>query len=191
MARTPSTMVPLGASAPDFALPDVTTGAVVTRDQARGAHGLLVMFISRHCPFVKHLERPLAELVNAYRLRGVGAVAICANHVESHPEDAPAKLREQAAACGFAFPYLHDESQDVARAYDAACTPDFFLFDPALKLVYRGQFDASRPGDGQPVTGADLRAALEAVACGRAPDARQMPSLGCNIKWKPGREPAR
>ena len=184
MALTPSVMLPLGTVAPDFSLPDVTTGLLVTPAIARGPKGLLVAFISRHCPYVKHIQSAFSALGNEFQQQGIGCVAICANNAVTHPADAPAMLRQQAAECGFAFPYLHDEPQSTARAYQAACTPDLFLFDANLRLVYRGQFDDSRPGDGKPVTGTDMRAALEAVAAGRAPSDRQTPSIGCNIKWK-------
>jgi peroxiredoxin len=177
-------MAALGAAAPDFALPDVTTGRTETRETVRGQKGLLVMFICAHCPYVKHVERELARLGHDYRSAGVGIVAISANDVTTHPEDSPDELAAQARRLGFAFPYLYDQSQRTARAYGAACTPDFFLYDASLSLVYRGQLDDSRPGSGLPVTGRDLRAAIDAVAGGSAIDAVQKPSMGCNIKWK-------
>lgn len=184
MALTESTMMlDLGAEAPDFALPDVVTGKTVHRDDFRGQKGLLVMFICAHCPFVKHVERGLAELGNDYAGK-LGMVAISSNDAESYPDDSPAGLKQQAQKLGFRFPYLYDESQAVARAYKAACTPDFSLLDADLRLAYRGQFDASRPGNGIPVTGSDLRAAMDAVLTGRPIPSDQRPSIGCNIKWK-------
>lgn len=188
MARTPSTMVPLGTEAPDFALPD-TTGSVVSRDGARGAKGLLVMFLSNHCPFVKLVREEVAALGRDYTPRGIGVVGIMANDVALYPDDAPEKMAAEAAAVGYTFPYLYDEFQATAKAYRAACTPDFYLFDADLKLVYRGQLDDARPGNGVPVNGADLRAALEALLAGMPPLLVQRPSLGCNIKWKPGNAP--
>jgi peroxiredoxin len=183
MALTESTMLELGTTAPDFALPDVVTGKTVQRDDFRGQKGLLVMFICTHCPYVKHVEKGLAEVGAAYTGK-LGIVAISSNDAENYPDDNPEGLKEQAERLGFRFPYLYDESQKVARAYDAACTPDIYLFDKDLKLVYRGQFDASRPGNGIPVTGKDLRAALDAVLRGEKPAADQKASIGCNIKWK-------
>jgi len=184
MARTESVMLALGTSAPDFALPDVITERQTTTQAVAGPKGLLVMFICRHCPFVKHLETALAQLGRDYEGSGIGIVAISSNDSKNYPGDAPASLAEQARDLGFTFPYLYDETQEVARAYDAACTPDFFLFDDRLKLVYRGQFDDSRPGTGVPVTGKDLRAAMEALLAGRPISPDQRPSIGCNIKWK-------
>jgi peroxiredoxin len=184
MARTPSSMKELGTVAPDFRLPDVVTGAMVSKDAVNGPKGMLVMFICRHCPFVKHVQDELARIGRDYEGRGVGIVAISANDVTSHPEDSPTKLAYQARELDFAFPYLFDESQDVARAYDAQCTPDFFLYDAASKLVYRGQLDDSRPGNGIPVTGRDLRAALDAVIAGTPVSTEQRASIGCNIKWR-------
>ena len=184
MARTPSSMTPLGSVAPDFDLPDVLTGRRVTRSAASGPSGLLVMFICRHCPFVKHVQDELARLGRDYHDSGIGVVAISANDAVAHPEDRPEKLAEQARELAFAFPYLYDEPQSVARAYDAQCTPDFFLYDGGARLVYRGQLDDSRPGNGLPVTGADLRAAMDALITGRPVAAEQRASIGCNIKWK-------
>ena len=185
MALTESTMtLQLGASAPDFALPDVVTGKTVRRDDFKGQKGLLVMFICTHCPYVKHIEKQLAALSMDYDGEPVSIVAISSNDATTHPDDAPAGLKHQAETFGFRFPYLYDESQAVAKAYDAACTPDFFLFDGEMKLVYRGQFDASRPGNKIPVTGEDLRAAMDAVLAGKEPIAEQKPSIGCNIKWR-------
>lgn len=185
MSLTESTMMlELGAAAPDFSLYEVVTGRVVRRDDFRGQRGLLVMFICAHCPYVKHIERSLNTLSKDYVTRQLGIVAISSNDADSFPEDNPGGLKRQAEAQGFRFPYLYDQSQDVARAYHAACTPDFFLFDHQFRLVYRGQFDKSRPGSGIPVTGEDLRAAIDAVLAGRPPLATQNPSVGCNIKWK-------
>ena len=184
MARVPSSMKPLGTPAPDFSLPDVVTGKVVSRDAAAGPNGLLAMFICRHCPFVKHVQDELAILGRDYANRGIGIVAISANDESGFPEDGPEKLAEMSRELGFVFPYLHDASQDVARAFDAQCTPDFFLYDAGGKLVYRGQLDDSRPGNTVPVTGADLRAAMDAVIAGRPVSSDQKASIGCNIKWK-------
>ncbi len=188
MARTPSTMTPLGTDAPPFRLPD-PRGIVVSIDDFADAPGLLVMFICNHCPFVKHLRHELADFAREYGARGLAVVGINANDVERYPADSPEAMAREIEEVGYDFPYLYDESQAVARAYGAACTPDFFLFDRDRKLVYRGQFDDSRPGDGRPVTGADLRAAADAVLAGRRPGGEQRPSVGCNIKWKPGNEP--
>jgi peroxiredoxin len=185
MALTESTMeLALGADAPDFALPDVVSGKTVRRDDLGGEKALLVMFICTHCPYVKHVEKGLASLGNDYAAKPVKLVAISSNDAGNYPDDSPAGLKRQAQTLGFRFPYLYDESQSVARAYHAACTPDFFLFDGKLKLVYRGQFDSSRPGNGKPVTGEDLRAAIDAVLAGTAVSRDQRPSIGCNIKWK-------
>ncbi len=189
MALTPSTMLPLGSKAPDFRLPD-TDGKTVSLDQFAGAPALLVMFICNHCPFVKHVRAELAVLGREYQDKGAAVVAISANDVVSHPDDAPSKMAEEKAAAGYSFPYLFDESQEVAKAYQAACTPDFYVFDKDQKLVYRGQLDASRPGNDVAVTGADLRDALDAALQGKPVTQEQRPSIGCNIKWKPGNEPA-
>jgi peroxiredoxin len=184
MARTPSSMVALGSAAPDFSLSDVITGRTVTRKDVAGPKGMLAMFICRHCPFVKHVQEELAKLGRDYANSGVGMVAISANDESTHPEDSPENLAAMAKELGYSFPYLFDRSQDVARAYDAQCTPDFFLFDAKGHLVYRGQLDDSRPGNGIPVTGKDLRAALDALVAGREVPREQRPSIGCNIKWK-------
>jgi peroxiredoxin len=189
MVRTPSTMLPLGTRAPDFALPNVD-GRTVTLADAAGPRGTLVMFICNHCPFVKHVADQLAALGRDCLPRGIGVVAISSNDVSSHPADSPEQMVHEAEERGYVFPYLYDETQDVAHAYHAACTPDFFLFDGDCKLAYRGQLDASRPGSEIPVTGADLRAAIDALVAGRPVATEQRPSLGCNIKWKPGNEPA-
>ena len=177
-------MKELGTSAPDFHLPDVVTGRSVSRTDVAGPRGLLAMFICAHCPFVKHVQDELARIGRDYSKSGVGIVAICANDAVTQPDDAPDKLAAMSKALGFAFPYLYDEAQDVARSYDAQCTPDFFLYDAAGTLVYRGQLDDSRPGSGIPVTGRDLRAALDDVIAGRPVSADQRPSIGCNITWK-------
>ncbi len=184
MAATESTMLALGTTAPEFSLNEVTTGKQVTLKQAAGSRGMLVMFICRHCPFVKHIEAELGKLGKDYEGKGLGIVAISSNDAVTYPADAPASLKEQAQEVGFSFPYLFDERQEVARAYHAACTPDFFLFDEKLRLVYRGQFDDSRPGNGVPVTGSDLRGAMDALLAGDPISQQQRPSLGCNIKWK-------
>jgi peroxiredoxin len=190
MVMTPSTMMlEPGTRAPDFALPD-TEGNLVALSDFSGAPALLVMFICNHCPFVIHVRHELARLGAEYAGRGVAVVAINANDVERHPDDSPDRMRVEKAEIGYTFPYLFDADQEVARAYRAACTPDFFLFDGERRLVYRGQLDGSRPGNDVPVTGADLRAALDAVLAGRPVAREQTPSVGCNIKWKPGREPA-
>ena len=188
MAATESTMLPLGTPAPAFSLPD-TNGETVSLEQLSSAPALLVMFICNHCPYVKHIRDELARLGRDYIARGVAVVAIGSNDVSRYPADSPEKMKEEVASAGYTFPYLYDESQEVAQAYRAACTPDFFLFDGEQKLVYRGQLDDSRPGNGRPVTGADLRAALDAVLAGQQVPAEQRPSIGCNIKWKPGNEP--
>ncbi|HEX6748457.1 MAG TPA: thioredoxin family protein [Longimicrobium sp.] len=187
MAKT-SMMLELGTPAPPFALPD-TDGRTVSLDDARGAPALLVMFICNHCPYVKHVRRELAALARDYAPRGVALVGIMSNDVAQHPDDGPAQMRREKEAAGWDFPYLYDESQAVAKAYMAACTPDFFLFGPDLRLVYRGRLDDSRPNSGIPVTGRELRAALDAVLDGRPVSDEQMASIGCGIKWKPGNEP--
>jgi peroxiredoxin len=184
MALTESTMLELGTTAPDFALTDVVTGKTVRRDDFRGQKALLAMFICTHCPYVKHVEKGLAALGMDYDGEPVSIVAIGSNDAKTYPDDSPAGLKRQAETMGFLFPYLYDESQGVAHAYKAACTPDFFLFDGDFKLVYRGQFDGSRPGNGAPVTGEDLRAAIDLVLAGKQVPVDQRPSIGCNIKWK-------
>jgi peroxiredoxin len=184
MSLTESTMLELDTTAPDFALTDVVTGKTVRRDDFHHQKALLVMFICAHCPYVKHLEKGLAALGKDYAGKPIGIVAISSNDVAINPDDSPAGLKRQAETCGFNFPYLYDETQAVARAYKAACTPDFFLFDADLRLVYRGQFDLSRPGNGTPVSGKDLRAAIDAALEGKSPLEAQRPSIGCSIKWK-------
>jgi peroxiredoxin len=187
MARTPSTMLPLGTSAPDFSLPG-TDGRTYSRKDAEG-RPLLVMFLSNHCPFVKHIRAELARLGRDYQARGVFVVGINSNDAAAYPDDSPEKMKEEAAAAGYTFPYLFDETQAVAKAYEAACTPDFYLFSQDHRLVYRGQLDGARPGNEVPVSGAELRAALDALLAGRPVPGEQRPSLGCNIKWKPGGNP--
>lgn len=188
MARTPSTMLPLGTPAPDFSLVNVD-GKTVSLGEFSGAPALVVMFLCNHCPFVKHVANQLAQLGRDYVPRGVAMVAINSNDVANYPADSPEQMVAEADERGYCFPYLYDETQEVAKAYRAACTPDFYLFDGQQRLVYRGQLDASRPDSGIPVTGADLRAAIDAVLAGQTPASDQRPSLGCNIKWKAGNEP--
>lgn len=188
MAVTPSTMLALGTRAPDFQLPD-TDGRMVRLEDFQGAPALLVIFLCNHCPYVKHIRHGLAKLAREYQARGVAVVGISANDVESYPDDRPEMMAREKDEIGYTFPYLYDESQAVALAYQAACTPDFYVFDNNRTLVYRGQMDDSRPRNERPVTGADLRAALDAVLDGRPVSEDQRPSVGCNIKWKPGREP--
>lgn len=188
MALTPSTMLPLGSPAPDFRLPD-TDGHTVSLDDFNSAPVLFVAFICNHCPYVKHVRYGLANLARDYAEKGVAIVGISANDPLAYPDDNPANMAREKADAGYVFPYLFDESQQVAHAYRAACTPDFYVFDGARKLVYRGQMDDSRPGNTIPVTGKDLRAALDAVLAGRPVSEEQRPSIGCNIKWKPGNEP--
>jgi peroxiredoxin len=189
MALTPSTMLPLGTKAPDFSLPD-TDGRIVSPADFADAPALLVMFICNHCPYVKHVAPELARLGKEYQARGAAIVAISANDVTTHPDDSPEKMALEKATRGYTFPYLYDETQKVAKAYRAACTPDFFLFDRERKLVYRGQLDDSRPGNDKPLDGRDLRAALDNLLAGKPIDPHQRPSMGCNIKWKAGNAPA-
>jgi len=177
-------MLALGTLAPDFALTDVVSGKLVHRNDFRGQKALLVMFICAHCPYVKHVEHELAKMGADYAEKSVGIVAISSNDAIAYPDDGPEGLKQQALTMGFRFPYLYDETQEVAKAYEAACTPDFFLFDADFKLAYRGQFDSSRPGSGIPVTGEDLRAAIDALLANKPVTADQKASLGCNIKWK-------
>src|SRR5580704_16760420 len=189
MAATESTMLVLGTPAPDFLLLDVVSGSIMSLASFAGTKGLLVMFICPHCPYVKHIQTKLAAVLQEYADAPLGIVAIGSNDAVQFPEDGPDGLRGQAAELGFAFPYCYDQSQAVAKAYRASCTPDFFLFDEARELVYRGQMDGARPKNDTPVSGADLRAALDAVLAGRPVNPVQRPSLGCNIKWKKGQEP--
>lgn len=188
MARTPSTMLPLGTSAPNFDLPDANGGRASLADFSKSP-ALLVAFLCNHCPYVKHVADEFARLAREYQARGAAIVAISSNDVVAHPDDSPEKMAAESKSRGYTFPYLYDESQAVAKAYRAACTPDFFLFGANRRLVYRGQMDASRPESGVPVTGADLRAALDATLAGKPAASEQKASLGCNIKWKPGNEP--
>jgi peroxiredoxin len=188
MSETKSTMLDLGSRAPDFQLPD-PDGKIQAMADFRDAAGLLIAFICNHCPYVKHIQKAFAKLARDYQQRGMAIVAINSNDFRAYPDDSPARMKEVAVDIGYTFPYLVDASQDVAKAYRAACTPDFFLFDGEQRLVYRGQFDASRPGNDMPVTGADLAAALDAVLDGRPVSEDQKPSIGCNIKWKRGQEP--
>jgi len=188
MALTPSTMAELGMKTPAFTLPG-TEGNPVSLADFDDAPALLILFISNHCPYVQHIRDALARLCREYQERGVAIVGINSNDVTSYPEDSPENMRKEKARVSYTFPYLYDETQAVAKAYRAACTPDFFLFDADRRLVYRGQMDDSRPGNGVPVTGKDLRAALDAVLAGRPVPKNQQPSVGCNIKWKPGNAP--
>ena len=190
MALTASTMLPLGTKAPDFHLSDVVHEETISLSTFADKQGLLVMFICQHCPFVRHVKVELAQLGKDYVHNGLGMVAISSNDVHNYPDDDPEFLRAMAIELDFKFPFCYDESQKTAKAYTAACTPDFFLFDDRRQLVYRGQLDDSRPGNGKPVTGRDLRAAIDAVLSGQRVTANQMPSIGCNIKWKPGNEPS-
>jgi peroxiredoxin len=184
MATTPSTQLELGAPAPDFSLPDVISGQTVALADFAARRGLVVMFLCHHCPYVVHVQAELARLGRDYQPKGVGLVAICSNDSHAYPDDAPPELARQAREQGFSFPYLHDESQAVARTYGAVCTPDLYLFDKDRKLIYRGQLDDGRPGNDRPSDGRDLRAALDALLAGRPVSARQKPSVGCSIKWK-------
>ncbi|HCK41000.1 MAG: thioredoxin family protein [Planctomycetaceae bacterium] len=188
MARTPSTMLPLGTSAPDFSLVNVD-GQTVSLSDFDDAPALLVIFMCNHCPYVIHVADHLAQLGQEYMARGLAVVGINSNDVASYPADSPEQMVAEAEERGYVFPYLYDETQEVAQAYQAACTPDFFLFDKNKKLVYRGQLDSSRPDSGIPVTGEDLRLAIDTVLSGQTPSEDQTPSLGCNIKWKAGNEP--
>lgn len=183
MALTPSTMLPLGTPAPAFQLPD-TDGKTVSLADVSSSPAVLVAFICNHCPYVKHIRTAFAQMAKDFQAKGAAVIAISSNDAVAYPDDSPAKMKDEKAAAGYTFPYLYDESQDVAKAYKAACTPDFYLFDKSRKLVYRGQMDASRPGNGKPNDGADLRTALDAVLAGKEPSKDQMPSIGCNIKWK-------
>ena len=189
MVLTPSMMKKIGTPAPDFQLKDVVSGKMVSPASFADKKGMLVMFICRHCPYVQHVKAELARLGRDAAPKGVAVIAISSNDAANYPDDAPAPLKEMAAEEGFSFPFCYDESQAVAKAYEAACTPDFFLYDAARHLYYRGQLDDSRPGNGKPVTGKDLREAVDALLAGKPAPANQRPSIGCNIKWKPGNEP--
>ncbi len=189
MVRTVSTMLPLGTAAPDFSLPDYD-GKLVSLNDFRGRKGLLVVFMCNHCPYVRHVAPELSKLADEYQQRGVGVVGISSNDILAHPDDAPEKMKIEAVLQGYRFPYLYDADQAIAAAYHAACTPDFYLFDADFKLVYRGQLDETRPKQGVAPNGKDLRTALDALLTGQAIAQPQRPSLGCNIKWKQGEEPA-
>ena len=188
MVKTASTMLPLGTPAPAFSLRNVD-GQMVSLEDFQGKTALLVIFMCNHCPFVKHIADQLAQLGREYQAAGVGVVAISSNDIANHPEDSPEQMIHEVEQRGYTFPYLYDEDQDVAIAYRAACTPDFYIFDGNQELAYRGQLDSSRPDSGIPVSGDDLRAALDAVMAGQPPSEQQVPSIGCNIKWKEGAEP--
>lgn len=190
MVLTASTMLSLGTQAPEFHLPEVVSGETISLSSFADKKALLVMFICRHCPFVKHIQAQLAQLGKDYLTTNLGIVAISANDAQKYPDDAPDSLKVMATELDFQFPLCYDETQETAKAYTAACTPDFFLFDEARKLVYRGQLDDSRPSNGKPVTGADLRAAIDEVLAGKSITSEQKPSVGCNIKWKAGNEPS-
>jgi len=189
MALTESTMLALGTIAPAFFLPDTVSGNTISLETFGDRRALLILFICCHCPYVKHVQAELARLGQDYQGQDVGIVAISANDVENYPQDAPAQMKAMAETLGFPFPFCYDETQETAKAYTAVCTPDFFLFDGDRRLVYRGQLDDSRPGNGKPVTGKDLRQAISAVLAGAAVSGAQHPSIGCNIKWKPGTSP--
>ncbi len=188
MALTPSTMQELGITAPDFTLPD-PNGEQYTLADCSIKHGLLIIFMCNHCPYVLHIRQKLVEKIRQYQAQGIAVVAINSNDFAAYPDDNPANMELDAKKHGYTFPYLVDEEQQVAKAYGAACTPDFFLFDAERKLVYRGQFDSARPGNKEPVTGADLTSAIEQLTAGQPITVEQKPSMGCNIKWKPGSEP--
>ncbi len=190
MVLTPSTMLPLGTKAPDFELPDVVSGEKISLAKFKDKKALLVIFLCQHCPYVKHLQDGLAQLGKDYAAKSLGIVAISANDVSKYPDDAPEKLKEMAEILNFKFSLCYDSTQEVAKAYTAACTPDFFLFNEQFELVYRGQFDNSRPGNNEPVTGQDLRQAIDAILAGEKVNPEQKPSIGCNIKWKAGNEPS-
>lgn len=189
MAVTPSTMLELGTQAPDFRLPDVISRKTISLYTFAGKKALWVMFICQHCPYVQHIKEELSRLGRDYAQKDIGIIAISANDAKNYPDDAPDQLRTFAIKQSFTFPFCYDESQETAKAYSAACTPDFFLFNKERKLIYRGQLDDSRPGNGKPVTGRDLRAAIDAVLADKPVNPDQKPSIGCNIKWKPGNEP--
>jgi peroxiredoxin len=184
MARTPSVMTPLGKKAPGFTLPDTISGKTLSLQTLKGNTGTVIMFICNHCPFVKHVNAELVKLGNDYKNKGIGFIAISSNDVAGYPQDGPEQMKLVASQEHYPFPYLYDQSQDVAKAYEAACTPDFFIFDGDLSLVYRGQLDDSRPGNDKPVTGADIRNALDHLVAGKPVPADQKPSIGCNIKWR-------
>ncbi|MCB4799734.1 thioredoxin family protein [Neotamlana laminarinivorans] len=184
MANTPSNMLPLGTKAPDFNLPDTISEKQISLKKLKGKNGTVIMFICNHCPFVIHVNKTVVNLANAYAEKGISFIAISSNDVVNYPQDAPDKMKLHAKANNYPFPYLYDENQEVAKAYDAACTPDFYLFNAELHLVYRGQFDDSRPGNNLPVTGKDLKHAIECLLNNTINETTQKPSIGCNIKWK-------
>ena len=184
MSLTPSNMLPLGTKAPEFNLINTVDNSMVSLSDVKGSKGTVIMFICNHCPFVKHVNIELSKLAKDYLSKGVNCIAISSNDADNYPEDAPDKMKENAIEQGFIFPYLYDETQDIAKAYDAACTPDFYIFDNELKLAYRGQLDSSRPGNGIPVTGEDLRHAIDVLLTNQKQVSNQKPSIGCNIKWK-------
>lgn len=184
MSNTPSNMLPLGTTAPDFNLIDTVSDKMIALNDVKGEIATVVMFICNHCPFVKHVNEQLVKLANDYMNKGIGFAAISSNDVKNFPQDSPELMKKNAEDLGYPFPYLYDETQEIAKAYDAACTPDFYIFDRDLKLVYRGQLDDSRPGNDKPVTGRDIRNALDAILAGKEVDPNQIPSMGCNIKWK-------
>ncbi|MEO0570889.1 MAG: thioredoxin family protein [Bacteroidota bacterium] len=184
MARTPSNMLALGTKAPNFSLFDTLSGQTLSLDELKGEKGTVVMFICNHCPFVIHVNPEISKLGREYQEKGIGFIAISSNDIENYPQDAPHLMTKTAKQEGYSFPYLYDDTQDIAKAYDAACTPDFYLFDDRLKLVYRGQLDDSRPGNGLPLNGQDLRNGLNALLAKGPVLENQKPSIGCNIKWK-------
>lgn len=184
MSLTPSNMLALGTTAPAFKLPDTVSGKTFSLDELKSDKATVIMFICNHCPYVKHVNAGLVKLANDYLAKGVKFIAISSNDVESHPEDSPERMKQVAAQLGYPFPYLFDETQEVAKQYDAACTPDFYIFDKHLKLAYRGQLDDSRPSNKVPLSGKDIRAALDAILAGQPVSPHQRPSIGCNIKWK-------
>ncbi|VAX20332.1 Alkyl hydroperoxide reductase and/or thiol-specific antioxidant family (AhpC/TSA) protein [hydrothermal vent metagenome] len=184
MSNTPSNMLPLGTTAPDFNLIDTVSDKMISLNDIKGESATVVMFICNHCPFVKHVNEELVRLANDYKDKGIGFVAISSNDVKNFPQDSPELMKKNAEQLGYPFPYLYDETQEIAKAYDAACTPDFYIFDKNLKLVYRGQLDSSRPGNDKPIDGRDIRNALDAILAGKEVDPNQVPSMGCNIKWK-------
>ncbi len=184
MSNTPSNMLPLGTTAPDFSLIDTVSGKMISFNDIKGETATVIMFICNHCPFVIHVNEQLIKLANDYKNNGIGFAAISSNDVENYPQDSPELMKKLAEELSYPFPYLYDETQEVAKVYDAACTPDFYIFDSDLKLVYRGQLDASRPGNDKPINGKDIRNALDAVLSGNEVDQNQIPSMGCNIKWK-------
>jgi peroxiredoxin len=184
MAATPSNMMPLGTIAPDFTLPNPVTGGMATLQDLKGEEATMIMFVCNHCPYVKHVQNELVKMAHEYQPKGIKFIAISSNDVENYPEDSPEKMKEEAENAGYTFPYLYDETQEVAKAYLAACTPDFYTFDKDLKCVYRGRLDGATPKNNVPVTGAELRGAFDAILAGQSVNSEQTPSIGCNIKWK-------